>query len=91
MLVLGGFGLIILASVIPIIRGADLSAKGAGPFTPRAEVWVRFRSCYVHNLPAHRLACWHVASHLWHAFNFLNVCRAESCAFCACRTGVWQC
>lgn len=38
-LVAGAFGLIILASVIPIIRGADLSKKGAGPFTPRAEVW----------------------------------------------------
>jgi hypothetical protein len=38
-LTLGAFGLIILASVIPIIRGADLSKKGAGPFTPRAEVW----------------------------------------------------
>jgi hypothetical protein len=33
------FGTIILASVIPIIRGADLNRKGAGPFTPRAEVW----------------------------------------------------
>lgn len=38
-LVLGTFGLIILASVIPIARGADLGRKGAGPFTPRAEVW----------------------------------------------------
>jgi hypothetical protein len=37
--VAGAFGLIILASVIPIIRGADLARKGAGPFTPRAEVW----------------------------------------------------
>lgn len=27
-------------AVIPIIRGADLARKGAGPFTPRAEVWV---------------------------------------------------
>lgn len=33
------FGLVILASVIPIIRNADLGRKGAGPFTPRAEVW----------------------------------------------------
>jgi hypothetical protein len=38
-LVLGTFGLIILASIIPIARGADLARKGAGPFTPRAEVW----------------------------------------------------
>lgn len=33
------FGLIILSSVVPIIRKADLSRKGFGPFTPRAEVW----------------------------------------------------
>jgi hypothetical protein len=33
------FGLIIVGSIVPIIRKADLSAKGAGPFTPRAEVW----------------------------------------------------
>ena len=32
------FGIIILASVIPIIRGADLNISGAGPFTQRAEV-----------------------------------------------------
>jgi hypothetical protein len=38
-LILGTFGLIILASVIPVIRNADLNRKGAGPFTPRAEVW----------------------------------------------------
>jgi len=38
-LVLGAFGTIILASIIPIVRGADLAKKGAGPFTPRAEVW----------------------------------------------------
>ena len=33
------FGLIILGSVAPVIRGADLDRKGAGPFTPRAEIW----------------------------------------------------
>jgi len=33
------FGLVILGSVVPIIRNADLSRKGFGPFTPRAEVW----------------------------------------------------
>jgi hypothetical protein len=37
--VASAFAIIILASVIPIIRGADLARKGAGPFTPRAEVW----------------------------------------------------
>jgi hypothetical protein len=38
-LVAAAFGIIILASVIPIIRGADLNISGAGPFTQRAEVW----------------------------------------------------
>lgn len=38
-LILAVFGTIILASIIPIVRKADLSKKGAGPFTPRAEVW----------------------------------------------------
>ena len=33
------FGLIILGSVAPVFRGADLNQKGAGPFTPRAEIW----------------------------------------------------
>jgi len=33
------FVIIIIASVIPVIRGADLDRKGAGPFTPRAEIW----------------------------------------------------
>ena len=30
------FVTIIIASVIPVFRGADLNQKGAGPFTPRA-------------------------------------------------------
>ena len=37
-LVASAFAIIILASVIPIIRGADLNISGAGPFTQRAEV-----------------------------------------------------
>jgi len=37
--VLLAFGTIILASVIPIIRKADLNISGAGPFNQRAEVW----------------------------------------------------
>jgi hypothetical protein len=36
-LVASAFAIIILASVIPIIRGADLNISGAGPFTQRAE------------------------------------------------------
>lgn len=38
-LILGAFLTIIVASIIPIVRGADLNRKGAGPFTPRAEVY----------------------------------------------------
>ena len=38
MLVASAFGIIILASVIPIIRNADLNISGWGPFTQRAEV-----------------------------------------------------
>ena len=37
-LVAGAFGIVILASVIPIIRNADLNISGWGPFTQRAEV-----------------------------------------------------
>jgi len=37
--ILAAFGTVILASVIPIIRGAELNISGAGPFTQRAEVW----------------------------------------------------
>ena len=37
--ILAVFGTIIVASVIPVFRGADLNQKGAGPFTPRAEIW----------------------------------------------------
>lgn len=33
------FGLIIVGSIVPVFRGADLDQKGAGPFTPRAEIW----------------------------------------------------
>ena len=33
------FGLIIVGSIAPVFRGADLNRKGAGPFTPRAEIW----------------------------------------------------
>jgi len=33
------FLIIITASIIPIVRGADLNINGAGPFTQRAEVW----------------------------------------------------
>lgn len=33
------FGLIIVGSIVPVFRGADLNRKGAGPFTPRAEIW----------------------------------------------------
>jgi hypothetical protein len=33
------FGLIIVGSIVPVFRGADLDRKGAGPFTPRAEIW----------------------------------------------------
>ncbi|KAL3138550.1 hypothetical protein ABBQ32_006326 [Trebouxia sp. C0010 RCD-2024] len=33
------FGLIIVGSIVPVFRGADLNQKGAGPFTPRAEIW----------------------------------------------------
>jgi len=38
-LVAGAFATVILASVIPIIRKADLNISGWGPFTQRAEVW----------------------------------------------------
>ena len=34
-----GFGTVILASVIPVARGADLNQNGAGPFTQRTEIW----------------------------------------------------
>ena len=34
-----GFGLVILGSVIPVARGADLNINGAGPFTQRTEIW----------------------------------------------------
>ena len=37
-LVGAAFVTIIVASLIPIIRGADLAINGAGPFTQRAEV-----------------------------------------------------
>jgi len=37
--ILAVFGTIIVASIIPVFRGADLNQKGAGPFTPRAEIW----------------------------------------------------
>jgi uncharacterized protein involved in response to NO len=33
------FVVIIIASIIPVVRGDDLNRKGAGPFTPRAEIW----------------------------------------------------
>jgi hypothetical protein len=33
------FLIIITASVIPVVRGADLNINGIGPFTQRAEVW----------------------------------------------------
>jgi len=33
------FLIIIAASIIPVVRGADLNIDGAGPFTQRAEVW----------------------------------------------------
>lgn len=33
------FGAIIVGSIVPVFRGADLNRKGAGPFTPRAEIW----------------------------------------------------
>ena len=37
-LVGSAFAIVILASVIPIIRNADLNISGWGPFTQRAEV-----------------------------------------------------
>ena len=42
------FGLIIVGSIVPVFRGADLNQKGAGPFTPRAEIWNGrvVRSCF---------------------------------------------
>ena len=40
-LVASAFGIVILASVIPIIRKADLNISGWGPFTQRAEVCLR--------------------------------------------------
>jgi len=39
LLIAATFVTIIIASVIPVFRGADLNQKGAGPFTPRAEIW----------------------------------------------------
>ena len=46
------FGLIILGSIAPVVRGADLNRKGAGPFTPRAEIWngrvVSIHCCHQH-------------------------------------------
>ncbi len=36
LLIAATFVTIIIASVIPVFRGADLNQKGAGPFTPRA-------------------------------------------------------
>lgn len=38
LLVGGAFLTVIVASLIPIIRGADLNVSGAGPFNQRAEV-----------------------------------------------------
>lgn len=38
LLVGGAFLTTIVASLIPIIRGADLNVSGAGPFNQRAEV-----------------------------------------------------
>ena len=37
-LVGAGFATIIIASLIPIIKGANLNISGAGPFNQRAEV-----------------------------------------------------
>jgi len=36
--ILGAFVTIIVASIIPALRGADMEQKGAGPFTKEAEV-----------------------------------------------------
>lgn len=38
-LVAAAFATIIIGSLVPIIRGADLNISGAGPFNQRAEVW----------------------------------------------------
>ena len=37
-LILGAFATVILASVAPVLRNADLNRQGAGPFTQEAEV-----------------------------------------------------
>ena len=37
-LILGAFVTVILASVAPVLRNADLNRQGAGPFTQEAEV-----------------------------------------------------
>lgn len=37
--VAAAFATVIIASLIPILRGANLKVKGAGPFNTRAEVW----------------------------------------------------
>jgi len=38
--VAAAFATVIIASLIPILRGANLKVKGAGPFNTRAEVSV---------------------------------------------------
>lgn len=45
------FGLIIVGSIVPVFRGADLNQKGAGPFTPRAEIWNGRVVCFTYCLP----------------------------------------
>lgn len=37
--ILGAFAVIIVASLVPIVRGADLNRDGFGPFTQKAEVY----------------------------------------------------
>ena len=48
--ILAVFGLIIVGSIVPVFRGADLNQKGAGPFTPRAEIWNGRVVCFSHLL-----------------------------------------
>ena len=52
------FGLIVVGSIVPVFRGADLNQKGAGPFTPRAEIWNGRVVCsFLHDLHASLSSC----------------------------------
>ena len=50
LLVGAAFLTVILASVIPIIRNADLNISGAGPFNQRAEVRMIVQYSVLHDM-----------------------------------------